>query len=460
MPYSLCNQTTVSELSNDDITRALARIAMWDPCIALDAEHVVAELLTEDIRPNLSQSVLQDWLWERLPNAFVSNAIHLANAHAWAAGALFDELGLARYAAICVSEQTAQVFEAWGRSTRSGTAAYNRAADRSGVRPRDLIDFRWSVLPFGQEAAAYRAVGQALERAISEFRLRPGARGWRRIQANITSNVLDSDHPTMPGQSWRTAVLTEKVASWLAAADERAPRLARARASIANRLLHWPAAPSDAAEVVGALQSFLLDWGDERPVANTFGVCGDASATGGEAGSSRLARYRESQDGPPDVFDEAAVSDVVQWMQKAGALKRYKQSLRCTPRGRNMLVGPNYAWRVLAENLGGSGWAGFVAETAILYLAVEGRAVPVSEVESFVQAAAAEMGWQAVRAGGQPPTMKMVQNCLAEVAPIWSIVGFVDDDTASGRRTFSLTYHGHALAVAFLHYRAVDGSRG
>ena len=49
------------------------------------------------------------------------------------AAVLFDELGLHGYAAICRSDETAKVHEAFDRSDAAGRSALRKAIERSGI---------------------------------------------------------------------------------------------------------------------------------------------------------------------------------------------------------------------------------------------------------------------------------------------------------------------------------------
>ena len=96
-----------------------------------------------------------------------------------------------------------------------------------------------------------------MEEAIADGELVVGGRGWRARQREITERVLDSDHPSQPGQTWRTAVVTERIGTWVDAASMRSADLGRRRARPSKRLLHPILPPPDVAEHMAPLTWLL-----------------------------------------------------------------------------------------------------------------------------------------------------------------------------------------------------------
>lgn len=144
-----------------------------------------------------------------------------------AAAALFDGLGLDRYAAICRSPVTAEVHAACHRSDTEGRRAFRRALEQSGIDPPDLDDFAWGSMMGPDEASARSTVALALEHAIVAGEFRPGGRGWRDRQRAVTAATLDRPRPTLPTQSWRSAILTERLERWVSFAQGRCPAFGR-----------------------------------------------------------------------------------------------------------------------------------------------------------------------------------------------------------------------------------------
>ena len=201
----------------------------------------------------LRQGGVQVWLWYWVSTKYVSDEVDYMGRLAGAAAALFDELGLHRYAAICRSPETEAVYAAFERSGSDGLEALNKALLRSGIVPPDLADFQWGPVMGAAEVAARSAVEDALEGALVSGVFTVGGRGWRAAQAAVATNTLEADHPEWPGQTWRTTVVTERIEHWVADAQRRSAVLGSARASVANRLLHPVQPPSNLSESVAPL---------------------------------------------------------------------------------------------------------------------------------------------------------------------------------------------------------------
>jgi hypothetical protein len=230
------------------------------------ARHVYDTLTWGEGPGMLTQSGVQDWLWYRLATKYLTDEVGYMGRLAGIAAELFDELGLDAYAAICRSETTVGVHAAFDCSDSAGFDAMRKARAASGIDPPDLEDFEWGEVMGFEEANARSAAELALERAIADGRLVVGGRSWRIRQREVIAAVLDTDHPSHPGQTWRTAILTERLSAWTSEASRRSETLAGLRARVANRLLHSIPAPEDVAERLAPLTWLLEKLGDEQPL--------------------------------------------------------------------------------------------------------------------------------------------------------------------------------------------------
>ena len=258
------NRFETSSLCEQDVSDAIARIAARDPEVAREAGDVYESLTWGEGPGVLSQAGLQHWLWYVVPTKYITDEVGYMGQLAGAAAALLDELGLHAYAAICRSPETAAVHAAFDRSDSEGISALRKAMQRSGIDPPDLADFEWSSVMGPEEASARSAVQDALERVIAAGEFAVGGRGWRSAQGAVATAALDGDHPVLPGQSWRTAVITERLERWIAAVEGRSEQLSAARARVANRLLHRVEPPAGAQESLGPVLWLLERFGDEQ----------------------------------------------------------------------------------------------------------------------------------------------------------------------------------------------------
>ena len=146
------NRCRPAELTEGDVAAAIERIRASDGDVAAEAEHVVDSLTWGEGPGVIRQSGLQEWLWYVVPTKYLTDEVGYKGRFAETAAVLFDELGLDGYAAICRSEETAKVHEAFDRSDAAGRSALRKAIERSGIDPPDLDDFAWSSVMRSEDA--------------------------------------------------------------------------------------------------------------------------------------------------------------------------------------------------------------------------------------------------------------------------------------------------------------------
>ncbi len=439
-------------MTEDDVASAVGRIRARDAGLAEEAEHVIGSLTWGEGPGVMSQSGLQEWLWYVVPTKYLTDEVGYMGRLAETAAVLFDELGLHGYAAICRSDETGKVHEAFDRSDSAGRAALRKAIGRSGVDAPDLDDFAWSSVMRPEEASARSAVETALEEAIYAGEMTVGAKGWREVQARACTRVLDGDHPLIPGQSWRTAVVTERIESWVSAAERRSPTLLEARAQIANRLLHPVEPPAGANTAVRPLVWLMERWGDGQPLT--------------QAGYLKPAFVQSLQADRPwtDPFDQPVknelddhvLHDLRGWLQRAGAVRKHKASLRRTPLGRNIATDPEEAWRALTRHLVvGDEWERFVGESAVLFLLGQDEPVSDNAASVFIRECALEMGWQTTSDGiTEPPSLRDVSWTLADARHVWECCTLTATRGDWSNRQISLSDTGRAAALSHLRHVA------
>ncbi|MGB5755670.1 MAG: hypothetical protein WBM50_02045 [Acidimicrobiales bacterium] len=442
------------ELTEDDVASAVGRIGARDAGLAEEAEHVIGSLTWGEGPGVISQSGLQEWLWYVVPTKYLTDEVGYMGRLAETAAVLFDELGLHGYAAICRSDETAKVHQAFDRSDPAGRSAMRKAIERSGVDAPDLDAFAWSSVMRTEEANARSAVEAALEDAIYTGEMTVGAKAWREVQARVCRRVLDGDHPLMPGQSWRTAVVTERIESWVSAAEPRSPTLLEARAQIANRLLHPVEPPPEANVAVRPLVWLMERWGDEQPLT--------------QAGYLKPAFVQSLQADRPwhDPFpldrrvrnevDDHVLHDLRGWLQRVGALRKHKAGLRRTPLGREIASDSESAWSVMTRNLVvGDDWVRFVAETGLLFFLGQDDPVSDNAAPAFIRACATDMGWQTTIDGiTEPPSLRDVSWTLADARHVWDACTLTETSGDWGSRRISLTDIGRAAALSHLRHVA------
>ncbi|MDZ7678214.1 MAG: hypothetical protein U5K29_06660 [Acidimicrobiales bacterium] len=335
------------ELSDDDVQAVIDAVAAEDRVAGHHAQFVWDGLTAGEGPEMVTQAGLQNWLWWLLPKRTMGET-DLWSEVAAAGADLFERLGAARYAEICRSETTAGVHQAWARSANAGVTECRKAQDGSGVEPPSLDDFEWSEVFGSWENDARDAVEQALEAAIHQGTLAPGARGWRARAAEVCRATIDAELPGV-GQSLRTMVHSERAGRWAAPfwvpADQHADREA-----MVPRVLVAPAAPDDDALVEAWTP---LRWLVER--------CGEGltltasnyipPAVVREA-VERFGWWRWEK-GPRSEADVFELGDLRDAAVRMRLLRRRGRSLTATKHGMQGLASPSAWWPTVVTEVGG-----------------------------------------------------------------------------------------------------------
>ena len=443
-------------LSEDDVAEAISRIAARDAELARSADHAYEALTWGEGPGVLRQAGLQFWLWYAVPTKYITDEAGYMGRLAQGAAALFDELGLHAYAAICRSPATAEVHAAYDRSDADGRRATGRAMAKSGIEPPDLADFTWSDFMGGEESSARSAAEDALERAIANGDLVVGGRGWRAAQAAVVEAALGGDHPELPGQSWRTAVLTERLEHWVGAAQRHSRLLGSARAAVANRLLHPVEPPSGASVAVAPLVWLLNRHGNEQPLTQAGYLAPSfvRSLQAERPWDLKLPIDRQMR----TEGDDVVLLALREWLQLAGALRKRKSKLMRTTAGAAMAADPAQVWNALTRHLAPRGWDGFAAETVLLHLlgsAARDAQASYGSVLEFVAAAAADMGWTTTYdEERRAPSDSDVAWSLYDIRLVWEACGLVTLNGSWRDRRLVLSEVGEAAALSYLRHTA------
>lgn len=450
MPGSDRNRLPASDLNEDDVEAALARIGALDAELARDARHVYDTLTWGEGPGQLRLSGLQEWLWYRLATKYMTDEPGYMTRLAATAAELFDELGLEGYAAACRSDLTAQVHAAYSTSDVDGVAAMRKAASASGIDPPDLADFAWGNVMGIEESMARSAAEDALERAIGAGELTPGGRGWRTRQQEVTRGALDVEHPDQPGQTWRTAITTERIGAWVDQAERRSPSLGRVRAGVANRLLHPVRPPEDVAERLAPLTWTLDLIGAEQSLTQS-----------GYLNTAFVRRFHVEKPWedpfplrtpPRSEADEMTLSRLRGLLGSMGAVRKRGRILKRTKRGGEMAVDPTLAWKAATDAFGHDPWDRFVVQTCSLILLDRVGRAPGREMRAEVATIAAEVGWRTSGddGGHQTPSEHDVSWAFSDTQALLELFGMLTVHGDWPDRRLELAPAGEATMAALL----------
>lgn len=436
------------DLSAGAVDAAVGRIRARDRRLGENAA-LAADLLTAgEGAEAVYQGDLQDTLWWRIPKRLPEESWQEVVA---AAAALFDELGLERYAALSRSDTTTEVLDAWARSPKEGHARATKARAASGVAAPETDLLAWGTVIGGAESEAMEAVERALEATIVAGELVPGGRGWKGKAAAVAERTLQASVDDVSGQSWLTLVTTERVESWLRANE---PTVQRLRQGVANRLLSPVDPPADVGPVVEPMRWLL-----------THAADGIALTQSGYLAKVLVLEAVDrfdwwEWDTPPrseaDVFQLELLRDAARLL---GLVRRRGRTLSATAKAKALLDDPVGLWRLLAGSLGGDDE----------YDQLVGELVAMSLLESpahdealaaMVRPVLDGLGW---RADGQPLQHRQVVWAVWERIHWWRTIGVAEHHVSRWDRetrrqvepaTTVLTAAGVTTALAYLRLRA------
>ena len=331
----------------------------------------------------LHQAGVQQFLWWTVPRKTAEPHWHSLVA---GAAAVFDELGLDRYAEIARSDITRDVLDAWRDDEEQGRKRFLATYAASGVDAPDTALLQWGSVMGLDEAAARDTVERALEDAIVAGELRPGAKGWRQVAARVCDATLRAALDDPGGQTLYTRITTERVETWISSA--RVPAHRRWRDRVGRRLLTPIPPPHDPEPVVAPLrwllghaidgaeltQSHCLAWPLVVEAVERFGWWDWDKPPRSEVDVPQLGELRD-----------AAAS--------LRLIRRKGRRLLATTNGRLLRDDPEALWRALATKLGGRDDYGKTLAELIGLRLLDGVAVD-DELTTSIAPIVMEQGWR------------------------------------------------------------------
>lgn len=425
-------------MEDDRLERVVADIVARDPELGRTAESVAGWLTAGEGVEMIDLAGVQRFAWYQLPMKWLGSPDDHRRVLT-AAAELFDGLDLPRYAAVCRSPETAEILDAYEVSERSGFSAFRKAYRRSGVDPPDLDDFTWGDVMGLEEANARTATERALEDAMTRGEFTPGRRGWKAAANRVASDALDSPHPTLPGQTYRTAILTERLDSWLKEVERVNPTLHRLRSRHVKRLLHPVPVPADVEARIEPI-TWLLDRVDEGVQLTQAGYLPPAMV---REGWERFSWDMGWTDRPPrSEVDVIQLHELHQLLQRVGAVRRRGRALSNSTKGKQMRADPSTAWRIAAGGLSDGAWPRAVAEV-FAWLLLDG----VEDDDRLHSQAARIMSATGWRADGEPPGEYAVMSAWWETRRPLMVLGGVERGGEPMSRTTTLTEFGEATLL-------------
>jgi hypothetical protein len=356
-------------MGEEQLERVLAEMAAVDPDRASMAESIIESLTAGEGMERIDLASVQRFAWYELPLKWIAPddlRQHILDVSC----DLFDGLDMPRYADVFRSPATAKIYAAYRESSKDGFKAFRKAHQASGVDPPDLEDFEWGDMMGIEEAVALGNAERALEEAIVTGRMTPGSRGWKTTAAQVTATALDSSHRELLGQTHRTAILTERLGSWLRSAEHHSSQLFALRSQATKRLLAPIPVPPDAAERLEPVV-WMLDWVDRGVMLTQAGYLPTAMVR--ESWERFEWNLRWTDRAPKSESELGELGELHSLLRRVGAVRTKGNGLRLTIKGRRMGDDPEFAWRTLAVGLSDGIWPRAVAEVYTLLLLLDGE---------------------------------------------------------------------------------------
>ncbi len=194
-------------------------------------------------------------VWYQLPTKFLAS-LDEKRAVAAALAGLLDRLGerAASYAAFCRSPETDALLEAWEREDPDARRRLLRLLNASGLEPADTDLLEWGTVMGSAEAQVREHVTIALEEALEEGLLAPGARGFRRRQSEVVDAALREPWDDGGALTRLQAIHGERIDRWLERGDTRGGERRALLMGVAELVAEEPVVdPASAAAVREAL---------------------------------------------------------------------------------------------------------------------------------------------------------------------------------------------------------------
>lgn len=428
------------------IADAIAKLDAEDADAGRDAEAALDWLTASEGLEVLTQERLQHFLWYGLPMKWLTDADH----HRRVVDALaraFDLLGLPRYAALCRSETTAEVLDAYGRGDAEGKKAFRKADLASGIRPPDIDELEWGSVMGMVESDALSSTAELLELAVATGELVPGARGWKQRQEELVRAHLTTPRIELNGQTWLDGIRAERLETWLE--GRRSPTRRQVLEALVDDVRAPATLPDDVDDTVPPLRWFLGELVDGQPLTQT-GNLGRAFV---QDAAGRFGWW--DFDKPPRSEDELYdLHQVRHLTQGLGLARRSGRRLVLTPKGRAAVGDDDQLWRLVARALlPEHEFAAALGEITLAVLASR-DSTPASELDALLALIVREVGWRATDTG-EAPNEHDISWAWHQTTNLLRALNLLSTGGGWQDRSYGLTLAGRAVALECLHRRAM-----
>lgn len=400
---------------------------------------------------------VQQFVWYVLPRKFLAPLDDKREAAA-ALARLLECLGgrAATYADACRGTETDELLCAWEAEEPSAFPRFRKLLDGSGIEPPDTELLTWGQIMGLDEACVRERVSIALEEAVEDGRLAPGATGWRRHRAQIADAALLERWDDDGDATCLDAVHAERLERWL----ERGPRRGTERSAIvasaaATLAADPPAVDPQAAGTAVAAVRWLLDRAEDGIALTQTGALNRALV---RALVEQWPGWWDADIyGLPNREDDVALlHELHARLRGSRLIRRSGRSIVLTKRGRELRDDPAaLLTRLATDLLAGESFTAACAELASVLILAGVPAHDTSALAERMHPALVERGWRS-EDGAIP--RRAVTWTLADVlraAEAIGILGRAPGGRRDTRETLALTEPGRAAMIGGLRARAL-----
>ncbi len=427
------------------ISVVIAKLEANDREMADDARAALDWITGDEDLELLTQERLQHFVWYGLPMKWLTDTDHRRRV-VEALAQLLDLLDLRRYAAICRSDMTAKILDAYERSDAEGKKAMRTAVAASGIHPPHLDDFAWGDVMGWEESQALSSTADILELAVAGGEILPGSRGWKARQQDLVRAHLTTARIELKGRTFLDAIRGERLETWLE--SPRSPSRRQLLEPLINVVRSPVDLPAGIDDPVPPLRWLLGQLVEGQPLTQT-GNLGRAFV---QDAATRFGWWDFRT--PPRTEDELYdLHQVRHLAQRLGFVRRTGRKLTLTTKGKAALTDTDRLQRTVARGLlPDHEFAETLGEVTLAVLASNGP-VPQDELDRVLIGVVTEVGWRSASTG-QPPDERDINwgwhqtTNLLHALTLLSVGGGWDD------RSYGLTDAGRAIALEALHQRA------
>jgi hypothetical protein len=400
---------------------------------------------------------VQLFVWYTLPRKFLTTLEHKREA-ADALAQTLERLGgrAASYAEVGRARETEELLCAWENEDPAAWRRFRDLLEGSGLEPPDTDLLAWGHVMGLVEACAREQIATALEQAVEDRLLAPGAPGFRRRQAEVANRALLEPLDGGDGRSRLEAVHAERLEHWLErgnthGSDERRAIIERIAELVAN-----PPSLIDpgAARAALAPALWLLGLGADGIALTQTGALSRGLVR--EAAERWQGWWNAQIHGQPHRETDVALLHELHWQLRGlRLLRRTGRRLVITARGRKRLADPAALLLAIATDLlAGDDFRAACAELAVAVLLAGFQADWSEPIAKQVHAAVVAEGWQSA---GEPPAVCDVSWAIADFIRPATAAGLIErpDDFPFCREPLALSAAGRAALIAALRARAL-----